>query len=138
MGFEIGQEVEYRSFDFDWKRATIIRKANEFSYVLNDGEVEFERLVNVIRLIPDDGKQPVQYPPMRAMVGDKPLNTWQQVLADKPLATSQPHLYLLGKYDVWIDGDMNESTQPYLVMNMEMCDGQQKAYYRVFVITEGE
>lgn len=99
-----------------------------------------------LELIPDDGKQPVQYPLMRAMVGDKPLNTWQQVLYSKPLAASQPHLYLLGHYrsDIYDLEQFTKDNPRFILMSTIACSNaalggsETQPYHIVFVIAEGE
>jgi len=95
-----------------------------------------------LELIPDDGKQPptppVKYPPLRVMATDsQPSQTWQQVLASKPLAVSQPHLFLRGIYDLWTIEDMRQADELYIVMDCVPLPDV-TIYYRVFVIAEGE
>lgn len=101
-----------------------------------------------LKLIDDPTPQPaaIQYPPLRVLIDGKPSQTWQQVLESKPLATQQPHLYLLGRYDfvdAGIDGLgtwlLEHPNTLILDFNppLDPDDEGDFGMYRVFIITEG-
>lgn len=76
-----------------------------------------------------------QYPPLRVMVtASQPSQTWQQVLAGKPLAASQPHLYLLGEYQLVSHGDLPVlAFKDYVLMNTQ---ADSEGNFLIFMIDE--
>jgi hypothetical protein len=108
-----------------------------------DNQLMFWFAESNLELIPDDGKRPAQYPPLRAMVDDKPLDNWMQVLG-KPLAASQPHLYLLGHYrsDIYDIEQFAKDTPRFILMSTIACSNaaiggsETQPYHIVFVIDE--
>ena len=139
--FNVGQEVEFHSFDGTWKRANIVEDLKDGRYLINDGEVEFARLSNVLRAIESESHTPkdvpVKYPLLRILKPNgTPTLTWHQLLHAYPLAASQPHLFLRGEYDVWSAINLyTNKTTPYIKMEYIGRDDSESMFL-VFVIDE--
>jgi hypothetical protein len=138
--FKAGEQVEYQQSDGTWHPAKIVATWEDRDrYTLDDGDnLKFDVRSRFLRHATSDESQsatsPVQYPPLRVMLTvSQPTLTWQQVLNTYPLAASQPHLFLRGKYETVNLLNMQLLDTPYIrISNNADADD----YFLVFVIDE--
>lgn len=149
--FELGQdvEVEYRVTQHGkdtWRRGKIVNvdlsEENVYWVDVSDNTEHFEitRHADDIRPIQSDPTpQPaavIQYPPLRVMIDGVPSQTWVQLLRLSPAVASQPHLYLLGQYELVTISMMEHFKSAFIVLECVPLPDI-TVYYRVFIITEG-
>ena len=149
--FYVGQPVE-TSFGGVRKTGKLYATTGHFRDMwlidLDEGGRIQRGVASITPIQSDPIPQPaaIQYPPLRVLIDGKPSQTWQQVLESKPLAASQPHLYLAGYYE-FVDATSIEmisflNQHPHTLMfdfNPPLDSDNESDFgsYRVFIITEG-